>query len=144
MSSVMDNRSNWLCWQVHPSSFINNCWDWWLQFFFFCNRRPLQQSCVGGCCDRKHIKGERTLISRALSAGCRISKTFLNVWYLCGRITWLVANGLWIIWVFGLSLSFWGMMLLLDREQSAKQQEMKIIFLLDCHFQKLWMFIYNQ
>lgn len=59
MSSVMDNRSNWLFWQVPPSSFISNCWDWQLQFF--CSKRPCEQIWVGGCCCDREVLKEKGL-----------------------------------------------------------------------------------
>jgi len=141
VSSVMDNRSNWLFWQVHPSSFVSNCWDCWLQFFY--NKRSLEQSCEGGwCCDGGSIKAKRTLVSEELNAGCWSSKTFMNASYRCKRIAWLVVTSL--LDDLGGSLSFSSTMLFLVRQKPAKQHELKRIIPPDSLFQKLWMFIYNQ
>lgn len=57
MSSVMDDRSNWLFWQVPPCGFVRtagtaNC------NFSAAKERPCNQSWVGGwCCDREVLKG---------------------------------------------------------------------------------------
>lgn len=124
----MDNRSNWLFWQVPPSIFISNCWDCRLQFF--CSRRPCKQIWVGGwCCDREVLKG-KGLWPQEL-AECRLMD-FQDL-YECQLPLWEdhVANfnsvhG--ITWVFGGLLRFPSMMLLLVREQTAKKHEMKRIF----------------
>lgn len=94
----------------------------------------------GWCCDRGSIKGEGTLVSEALNAGC---KTFMNASYECERIIQPVVASSWdYLDVLGITEHFKHDVIACQRAACKATWDEKNIFLID--FRKLWIFMYSQ